>query len=57
MATPNRESQQPPSPPKPGNVPAPDSVPKLPQTIFNLEKKAGDSPENKAVRPNQTERR
>jgi hypothetical protein len=29
----------PPSPSKPGNAPAPGSVPKLPKTIFNLEKK------------------
>jgi hypothetical protein len=57
MATPDRESQQPPPPPKPGNVPPPDSVPKLPQTIFNLEKKGEASPQDKAVRPNQTERR
>jgi hypothetical protein len=31
----------PPTPPKGGNAPHPDSIPKLPKTIFNLEKKGG----------------
>jgi hypothetical protein len=39
MAEPRKDT--PPPPAKPGNLPAPDSVPKLPQTIFNLEKKGG----------------
>jgi hypothetical protein len=30
-----------PTPAKPARVPAPGSVPKLPQTIFNLEKRGG----------------
>jgi len=38
MATPPKNT---PPAGKPGNVPAPGSVPKLPQTIFNLEKKGG----------------
>ena len=37
VASPRRENTPPPS--KPSNVPPPGSVPKLPQTIFNLEKK------------------
>ncbi len=36
-----------PVPPKPTTIPEPGSVPKLPQTIFNLEKRGG----NCAVRP------
>jgi len=39
MSGPRKESNPPPA--KPGSVPAPGSVPKLPQTIFNLEKKGG----------------
>jgi hypothetical protein len=31
----------PPSAPKPGSPPAPDSIPKLPKTIFNLQKRGG----------------
>jgi hypothetical protein len=38
MATPNPKNQPTPQPPK---VPAPGSVPKLPQTIFNMEKRGG----------------
>jgi hypothetical protein len=30
-----------PTPAKPTNIPKPGSVPKLPQTIFNLEKRGG----------------
>jgi hypothetical protein len=40
MASPRRENPPPP-PPKPTSLPAPGSVPKLPQTIFNLEKRGG----------------
>jgi len=39
MAAPPRGTTPPTG--KPGNVPPPGSVPKLPQTIFNLEKKGG----------------
>ena len=39
MATSNPKSQ--PTPPPPPKVPAPGTVPKLPQTIFNLEKRGG----------------
>lgn len=34
-------SENPATPSKPNGVPPPGSVPKLPQTIFNLEKKGG----------------
>jgi hypothetical protein len=33
--------QTPPPPANPSNVPPPGSVPKLPQTIFNLEERGG----------------
>jgi len=39
MSTPH--PQTPPPPANPSNVPPPGSVPKLPQTIFNLEKRDG----------------
>jgi hypothetical protein len=39
MATPNPKSQ--PTPTQPPKVPAPGTVPKLPQTIFNLENRGG----------------
>jgi hypothetical protein len=39
MATQNPKNQ--PTPPQPPKVPAPGTVPKLPQTIFNLEKRGG----------------
>jgi hypothetical protein len=39
MATPPKETTPPAG--KPDSAPAPGSVPKLPQTIFNLEKKGG----------------
>jgi hypothetical protein len=42
VATTNPQSQ--PNPPKPSNVPEPGSLPKLPQTIFNLEKKGDPGP-------------
>jgi hypothetical protein len=42
--------QSPPPPAKPTNVPPPGSVPKLPQTIFNLEKRGGAVPP-RAPRP------
>jgi hypothetical protein len=32
---------QPPTPAKPTNIPKPGTVPKLPQTIFNMEKPGG----------------
>jgi hypothetical protein len=35
---------------KPGNAPAPGSVPKLPKTIFNLEKKGGSGSSGPARR-------
>jgi hypothetical protein len=37
------QPKQQPSPPPP-KVPPPESVPKLPDTIWNLEKKGGDPP-------------
>lgn len=37
----DRPLSTPPSAPQPDNAPAPGSVPKLPKTIFNLEKKGG----------------
>jgi hypothetical protein len=40
MASPP-DRKNPPPPSRPGNVPPPGSLPKLPQTIFNLEKKGG----------------
>lgn len=46
----DRPMSTPPPAPKPGNPPAPGSVPKLPKTIFNLEKRGGsgnDSAERK----------
>jgi len=49
MASPRRENTPPPS--KPINVPPPGSVPKLPQTIFNLEKKGGSGDIGSARRP------
>ena len=39
------------TPPKPVNVPAPGSVPKLPQTIFNLEKRGGTGNAGRTRRP------
>jgi hypothetical protein len=39
MSVGDHHSKDTPPSPKPGNVPPPGSVPKLPQTIFNLEKK------------------
>jgi hypothetical protein len=38
-----------PSPAKPA-VPAPGSLPKLPQTIFNLEKRSGDPGKDSSTR-------
>jgi hypothetical protein len=49
MASPRRDD--PPTPPKPSNVPAPGSVPKLPQTIFNLEKRDGSANSGRRVPP------
>ncbi len=37
----DRPLSTPPSVPKPASPPAPGSVPKLPKTIFNLEKRGG----------------
>ena len=42
--------QTPPPAANPSNVPPPGSVPKLPQTIFNLEKRGGAAPP-RAPRP------
>jgi hypothetical protein len=44
----DRPISTPSSPPKPGNAPAPGSVPKLPKTIFNLEKKGGSDHRHRA---------
>jgi hypothetical protein len=40
MAEPRKDT---PPPPKKGPVPRPGSLPKLPQTIFNLEKRGGSA--------------
>ncbi|HXD54578.1 MAG TPA: hypothetical protein VN618_07470 [Solirubrobacteraceae bacterium] len=37
----DRPASTPASPPTTGTAPAPESVPKLPKTIFNVENKAG----------------
>jgi len=44
-------AQPPKTPSKPANAPAPDSVPKLPQTIFNLEKRGGSGDTGATRRP------
>jgi hypothetical protein len=38
-----------PTPAKPTNIPKPGTVPKLPQTIFNLEKRGGNSGARRAA--------
>lgn len=54
MAGSDQQSAPPPAP----NVPAPGSVPSLPQEIFNLEKKGGDvGGETKTLPENSLERR